>query len=44
LAQTVQDGAFNAVLGIAGKGHLFVGVELRGGIKQAEDSGMNEVV
>src|ERR1035438_9919163 len=42
--QTVQNGSPNAELGIGGKAHLLVGVELVHGVDQAHDTGVQKIV
>ena len=44
LAQAVEDRALDAVLGIARKGNLFFGIVLAGGVEQAENAGVNQIV
>ena len=44
LAQAVENRALDAVLGVAREGNLFFGIEFAGGVEQAEDSGVNQIV
>ncbi len=44
LAQAVQNCALDAVLGIARKNHLLFGIEFVGGVEQAENAGVNQIV
>ncbi len=44
LPQAVEDRALDAVLGVARKSNLFVGVVLAGGVEQAENAGVDQVV
>src|SRR5689334_12203306 len=44
LAEAVEDGALDAMLGVTGKGNLFIGIELAGRIKKPEHAGMDQIV
>ena len=44
LAQAIQDGALDTVLGVAGEGHLLVGIEFAGCIEKTENTSMNQIV
>ena len=44
LAQAIEDRALDAVLGVARKDDLFFGIVLAGGVEQAEDAGVNQIV
>ena len=44
LAEAVEDGALNAVLGVAGEADHLFGVVLGGGVEQAEDAGVHQIV
>ena len=44
LPQAIEDRALDAVLGVARKRYLFVGIVLAGGVEQAEDAGVHQIV
>jgi hypothetical protein len=44
LAEAVEDGALDAVLGVGGEADHLLGVELGGGVEEAEDAGVDEVI
>src|SRR5262249_39557629 len=44
LAQTVEDGAFDAVLGVRGEDDFLIGVVFARGVEEAEDAGVNQIV
>ncbi len=44
ITETVEDRAFDSVLGVCLKGHLLVAVVFRRGVEQAEHAAVNEII